>query len=290
MMIKPRKILRGMICAGALVLLFQGCGVIRSSPAYYYPADDIILRDPIMSSEGYDSVHAVFTRPYIVYIEGGRAVLTFGAEHTKDPNHPQFAKIDSLWTLFNPDAALVEGRLGFIMKGFMNPVSAHGESAYVQELAKKKGIELYSWDPPVEADVKNTLKYFHKKKAALFYVLRPYFSNYRFGKPDDPESFVLDYLEKRTKYPGLEGSLSGIAEIDSLWKADFAGLPDWRETSDAYGWPGYLNDIARISNTFRDEHLVQCIAELTNKGKRVFAIMGSSHAVKTEKALRVVLE
>lgn len=284
--------------SAALALLFPlftglgvyGCGVIRSSPAYYFPENTEQLKEPIMSEEGYGEVHATFKKPYVVYIDGKHSVVTFGAEHTKDPAHKQFGVIDSLWNLLKPDAALVEGRLGFVFKGLMNPVAAHGEGAYVQELAKRDNAELYSWEPPIEQDVKNTLSYYDKKKTALFYVLRPYFSNLRFGKPDDPEGYIQEYLEKRTKYPGLEGSLSSVAEIDSIWKEDFAGLPDWRETSDAYGLPNYLKNIAAISNRYRDEYLVQCIVDLAKKGKRVFAIMGSSHAVKTEKALRAVLE
>ncbi|MCK6614718.1 MAG: hypothetical protein L6Q47_10815 [Ignavibacteriaceae bacterium] len=272
-----------------LGLLTTGCGIIWTSPAYYTPSAEVELLAPIMSREGYDSVHAHFTRPYIVYIEGERSALVFGASHTKDPDDPQLAKIDSLWHAFNPDAALVEGRLGFLLKGLMDPVVNHGEGGYVYNLARQKGIEVYSWDPAIDQDVKNTLRYYTPRQTALFYVLRPYFSNFRFGKPDDPDAFVEEFRAKRTKIPGLEGSLNSIAEIDSIWAADFKGLPDWRETSDAYGLPLYLGSIAALSNNYRDEHFVKTIADLTKKGKRVFAVAGSSHAVKIERSLKETL-
>lgn len=273
-----------------LTILMHGCAVVWTSPSYYSPSSEIELIAPIMSREGYDSVHAHFERPYIVYIEGECSALVFGATHTKDPNDPQLNKLDSLWQKFNPDVALVEGRPGFLLKGFMDPVSSHGEGGYVYNLAKQKGIEVYTWDPAIEQDIKNTLKYFTPQRTALFYVLRPYFSNIRFGKPDDPGQYVEEFRIKRTKFAWLEGSLNSIAEIDSIWKADFKELPDWRETSDAYGLPLYLGEIAALSNNYRDEHFVKTITDLTRKGKRVFAFAGSSHAVKIEKSLKATLK
>jgi hypothetical protein len=42
-------------------------------------------------------------------------------------------------------------------------------------------------------------------------------------------------------------------------------------------------------NIHRDEHFIQIIAELVRKGERVFAIAGSSHAVKLDAALHAVI-
>jgi hypothetical protein len=80
-----------------------------------------------------------------------------------------------------------------------------------------------------------------------------------------------------------------VAAIDSIWRADFSGLSDWRELSDEYGWPGYLGDVAASSNAFRDEHFARVIIDLVNKGHRVFAVSGSSHAVKLHPALQAAL-
>jgi hypothetical protein len=128
------------------------------------------------------------------------------------------------------------------------------------------------------------------KQTALFYILRPYFGQRKFEKPDDPDDMVQGIINRRTKWKGLEGSISSVEEIDSLWKADFSGLKDWRETDDRYGWPGYLNDIAKTSNAFRDEHFARVIIHLARKGERVFAVSGSSHAVKLETALRSMIK
>jgi hypothetical protein len=131
---------------------------------------------------------------------------------------------------------------------------------------------------------------FPAERVALFYVLRPYFGELRFGRPADLEGYVEEYRRKRTRYPGLEGTLHSVAAIDSLWARDFAGLPTWRETSDEYGLPGYLQDLAARSNALRDEHLAAVLLDLVRGGHRVFAVAGSSHAVKLDRALRAALE
>jgi hypothetical protein len=80
-----------------------------------------------------------------------------------------------------------------------------------------------------------------------------------------------------------------MAAIDMIWARDFAGLPDWRETSDAHGLPGYLDELSARSNALRDEHLAAVIVDLVRRGERVFAVAGSSHAVKLDAALRAAL-
>ena len=268
-----------------VIVLASGC-VIWRSPAYYteYPA--IPLKKSIMTPEEYGAVVEAHARPYIVRHEAGTsAVLLFGAEHTRDPKHPQLDQLRNEWKKFRPTVALVEGRLGFLFRWFMDPVVHLGEGGLVYDLAKSDGIDTYSWDPPLEKEVAWVQQEFPPYRVALFYVLRPYFGAFRQGPVDDPESFVEEYRVQRTAYAGLENTLPSIAAIDSIWRKEFAGLKDWRETTDEYGWPGYLNDIAKRSNSFRDEHFARVILDLVKKGHRVFAVAGSSHAVKLDSTL-----
>jgi hypothetical protein len=43
------------------------------------------------------------------------------------------------------------------------------------------------------------------------------------------------------------------------------------------------------ANRARDEHFARVVIDLVRKGERVFAVCGSSHAVKLEPALREAL-
>ena len=260
----------------------------RSPP--YYDAPAAVLAPPILTMAEYDSLSETHARPYVVKVEtAAGGVLLFGASHTRDPADPQLSVIDREWEAFAPSVALVEGRLGFLIPGLMHPVKVFGEMGAVAALAKSSGVRIYSWEPRRELEISRMLDSFPPERVALFYVLRPYFSQLRFGRPESPETFVEEYRRKRTRYPGLEGTLPSMAAVDSLWARDFAGLPDWRETSDAYGLPGYLADLSARSNALRDEHLAAIIVDLVRRGERVFAVAGSSHAVKLDAALRGTL-
>ncbi len=272
--------------------VWWGWNNIWRSPAFH-PADvsDVELSAHILTLDEYSEVIDEHARPYVYEVEGDKgAVLMYGAEHTRDPQDPQIPDIEREWNEFGPTVALVEGRLDFLMEGFMDPVEELGEGGWVNKLARDNGIPVYSWELPREQEVAMMLEDFPKERVALFYILRPYVGNLRFGKPDDPDAFLEEYIRERTKIPGLEGTFTSVEDIDRVWQRDFAGLPDWRDTSDQYGWPGYLQDLAYGANTVRDEHLTKLIIYLVKNGERVFVVAGSAHAVSLDDALHIELE
>ncbi|MGC5326055.1 hypothetical protein [Brevibacillus sp. SYSU BS000544] len=214
-------------------------------------------------------------------------VIVFGARHTKDPHDEQIQQIEAEWKSFKPTVALVEGRLGFLAPGLMDPVKNYGEMGKVNELAKKDHVPVYSWELPKETAVTRLLS-IHKytpEQIALYQILLPYFSNYRFGKPENPDRFVEEYLS-RGKLPGLENTIVSVADIDKIWKRDFGQEKDWRDTSDEIELPGYLQEIGYDYSDIRDQHLAALIKHFQEKNEKVFAITGSSHAVIVEKAIQ----
>jgi len=285
-MLKYRKLLIFIFTIAAL-LAFASTLFWRS-PDYYTDYEKIELAAPILTSEEYGSLIDTHPRPYIVEIESqnGGALLLYGSEHTQDPNDPQIADILNRWNNFHPTIALVESRLGFFVEGFQNPITKYGEMGLVFSLAKKDNISTYTWEMPRELEIQYVMEKYQKEQVALFYILRPYFSNLRYGKPDDPDAVAIDYINERRDYPGIESVITSVEQIDAIWQRDFSDESDWRDTSDQFGLPGYLDEIAIRSNEVRDEHFVRVIVDLVQKGERVFAIAGSSHAVKLEPALQ----
>src|SRR5690349_6310474 len=214
-----------------------GWNNIWRSPAFY-PADvtDVEISAHILTLEEYGEVIDQHARPYVYTVQGDKgAVLMYGAEHTRDPQDPQIPDIELKWNEFQPTVALVEGRLDFLMEGFMDPVEELGEGGWVNKLGRDHDVPVYSWELPREQEVALMLEKFPRERVALFYILRPYVSSLRFGKPDDPDAFVEEYIRERTKIPGLEGTFTSVEDIDTVWQRDFADLPDWRDTSDEYG-------------------------------------------------------
>jgi hypothetical protein len=262
--------------AGVLALLTFT--YLWRSPNYYdAPAIAGEVEDRIVGQAEYSEDHdSPFT------FRAGNVVV-FGAEHMRDPNDPQIALIDKLWDQLDPTVALVEGRLGFLAPGFMDPVEKYGESGHVLGLAKKHDADAYTWEMPEEELVAALAERHPKERVALFMVLRPYFSNLRNGKPDDPEAFVEEFLA-RAEYPSVAGPIADPADIDRIWDRDFPAGPDWRDVSDEHGLPGYLQDVSDSSNDLRNRHLVRVAVDLAARGERVFVVAGSSHAVLTRDA------
>jgi hypothetical protein len=278
------------IALAAVTLLALIWQVAWRSPPFY-DAPTAALPVPILTMAQYDALAEGHPRPYVVRAENRTgALVLFGASHTRDPSDPEIARLRREWAQFRPTVALVEGRLGFLFPYLMDPVEQYGEMGAAAALARSAGISLYSWEPRRDWEIARMLDSFPAERVALFYVLRPYLSELRFGRPKDPEGFVEEFRRKRTRYPGLEGTLPSVAAIDSVWARDFAGLPDWRETSDEYGLPGYLRQLSDRSNALRDEHLASVLLDLVRRGERVFAVSGSSHAVKLDAALRAAVE
>lgn len=280
-----------LVLAAAAFALLLFTGIIWRSPKYYNVRQVQHFAVPIMDMAAYDTL-GNHPRPYLYQLsKGNGSVYILGIEHTKNPSDKQIAQIESIWNGFDPDIALVEGRLGFLFAGLQDPVAQHGEGGKTVALAKSGGVPFFTWEPQKSDEVKILLTQFKPEQIALFYSLRPYFSNFRFGKPQHPEQQLEEYILSRTDEDGIRGTIRSVAQVDSIWKKDFATLKNWRDTSDEYGWPdGYLADIASQSNQIRDIHLCSIILEEMAKGKKIFVTMGSSHAFRIEKTLRHELQ
>ena len=264
-----------------LALMTWGWFNIWRSPAYYQSEGACLENENVLTMAEYGDVMDEHTRPYVVRTAD---VTVFGAEHTRDPEDVQIESIKSEWKRSRPTTALVEGRLGFLIPYVMNPVEEFGESGLVAALSRSDGVGLYSWELPKSDLILRLVETYTPEQVALSQVLTPYFSSYRFGPPENPDQFAGQFLS-RARYPGLDNAISSVADIDSIWRRDFANVPDWRETSDQYGLPGYLADIGATANLIRNRHLLCTINDLRSQGERVFVICGLSHAVCIEPAL-----
>ncbi len=292
---KPRrairifKILTGTLLVVSLLLaILIFTGIIWRSPGYYKVSGIQSFEVPIMNMNTYDSF-ANHRRPYIYQVSTANkgSVYVLGIEHTKDSKNHQIDSIQRIWQSYQPTVALVEGRLGFLFSWFQHPVSMHGESGATVYLSKKYNIPFYTWEPERQNEVDIMLQKFSPEKVALFYSLRPYFSNFRFGKPSNPDEQLKEYIQTRTDYKGIRGIVTSVAQVDSIWKKEYPQLKDWRDTSDEYGWPeGWFSEMANYSNITRDIHMCSVIHELVAKGENVFITMGSSHAFRIEQTLR----
>ncbi|RYY84060.1 MAG: hypothetical protein EOO15_20145 [Chitinophagaceae bacterium] len=265
-----KKILRiAGYTAGTAILLCALLFVVAwKSPKYYKPKHR--EQHAIVAFRNYTGEHP---RPYIL---SRPQLLLFGGAHTRNPQDSQLVDLRRYWSEFKPTVALVEGRLGFLLPGVMDPVKTLGEGGAVEAMAKKDGLPFYNWDLPKEDLAGALLEKFSPQQIALAQVLTPWFGQQRFGRPSSEADYLAPYF-KRAAYVGLEDSLQNIADVDRYWQRFFPGT-DWRTVSDEQQLPGYLHDMMCASNDLRNQQLIASIKELTARGERVFVLCGSSHA------------
>lgn len=277
-------------------LLIQ-CNVLWLPPKKYQPKEQLKLEPPIMTLNEYTVTGLINThaRPYVYTIESNKtkgAVLVFGTEHTFDPKHKQLPVMKEHWTKFNSTVAMVEGNLDLLITWFFDPVKASGEGGYTQKLAKAKGIKIYSWEVGFDTEMEHVLGKFHPVQIAVFYCLRPYQNRWAQFSKSEQDKKMGNLISKITSYKNLKGVISSVAQVDSLWKADFPSLASWRTYKHPQnGWPeGKLKQIAEETNMVRDVNLCRSVIELVNKGERVFISMGASHAPRIERTLKEMIQ
>jgi hypothetical protein len=220
---------------------------------------------------------------------GGGALLYIGVHHTQDPADPQIAEIRAAWDEFQATVALAEGRLGRYWGGFDGAVKTFGEAGAVFVLGSDHDVPVHTLEASLETEVAFVLARWRPDRVAMFYVLRGAMGK---GGPEAREREAAELVRKRTAWPGLEGSLRNVAQLDSLYRVELPQLNDWRTADGTILWPGratsYLNEIATTVNQFRDEYMVNLLRTLLDRGERVFAVVGNSHVVMQAPALEAL--
>lgn len=284
-----RRIGVGLLIVWGLIVVWGLLFAWRRLPTYL-PERPIELPQPVMNNAAYEAIISTHLRPYIVEITAVNqgAVIIYGAEHTRDPLDPQIEDIQTRWDNFQPTVALVESQLGILFPVLMDPVETFSEAGALYALARRDDVVTYSWEPPLEVEMAALLAQpFTQEQIALYVILTPYFSNRRFGLPDDPEGMVREAVRKRSDWPGIEDVFADVEAVDAAWQTYFPDGPEWRDVSDEFGLPGFLAEID--GNLARDDHFIRVVIDLVEQGERVFAVAGSSHAVKLDEALQAAL-
>ena len=230
--------------------------------------------------------------PYIVELQIGKgALLYFGAQHTYDPKDAQIAEIEKRWKEFRPTVAYNEGGNPSVSKTLDETVSKSGESGLVRFLAARDKIPAFSLEPSRADEAAMLLKTYTPEQVKVFYALRqvPQFGN---SKRDETIETHLEFVLGKwlSSVPGLEGSPRNLTEFERSCQWLSPKLKDWRDVPQSWFDPmdsqAYTNQISRLSGEFRDQHMVKLLIDEAKQGKRVFAVVGGSHVVMQERALR----
>jgi hypothetical protein len=234
--------------------------------------------------------------PRTLQIQGvSGALFYYGAAHTNDPANPQIAEIQRFWREFQPTFAFNEGGAPPVLDTLEETVGRSGESALVRWLARRDGVPVESFEPSRVEIVAALVSRFTPEQIKVANVLRGLSQDsrraeqFRVSDIDGEVNRVLTILS-RTR--GLEGAPRTASEFAMSAIRLVPPNSDWRRP--APEWfdpvpdppPTWFNAFARAESNFRDEVIMQKLAQKVQDGERVFAVIGGSHVVMQERALR----
>lgn len=233
---------------------------------------------------------------------GGGRLVYFGAEHSSDPAHPQFAAIEAAWREARPTVAFYEGPNRPVPESAEEVIRQTGESGYVRFLAGQGGVRLARLEPSPQAEVAALLERFTPEQVKLFFILRETARlRERRGMPEaELKTTVARMLEQTARmFPGaFDGTFADLDGLQAAYRRHWSEPAEWWMAPSRWFDPGktsaetggvFTNDVNRASSEFRDRHMYAELAQAARAGERVFAVVGRNHVAAQADALRCAL-
>lgn len=225
----------------------------------------------------------------------------FGAEHSADPAHPQFAEIEKAWQAFKPTAAFYEGPNRPVAPTRDETIKQAGESGFVRFLAARDNVPFRSLEPSPPEEAAYIMKKYSPEQVMLFYVLREAarLRERRKLPEEELKRTVAQLLTQASKMKGFEAIIPDLEALDAAYRKYWSAPAQWwqapaewfdpiRPSSETGGL--FTNEINRMSSEYRNLHMYRLLAGAALEGKRVFAVVGRNHVPMQERALRCALE
>ncbi len=258
----------------------------------------------ILSYDTYAKIAARgFELPYVVELEPeNQKLLFYGAEHTNNPDDPQFQDIERRWNLFMTSAtnplALVEGRFDEVKvedtQDRTTSIVAGGEAQFVVHLARRDSVPVTSPEPELATEANELAIEFGQNKVLFFYFMRQLsWWNGFSEKPDmhKEATAMLNIMQKSLQWQDVDFSLD---EMETIHQRLFNKPLNWDDMQWIYDvttpmTQNYVtNVISRRSGELRDEHILSEVQKHWRQGRSLFLIFGSAHAIRLEPALRKI--
>jgi hypothetical protein len=216
----------------------------------------------------------------------------FGAQHTNDPSHPQLGEVERLWREFRPQVAFSEGGIRPAARSLDDAVTRFGEAGLLRLLADRDHVALRNLEPQEDEEAAVLAPQFQPGQVKLFYVLR----NISSGAPADGRSLEerrRAALESARQRQRLSGPPNSLKELDAAAARLLPELMDWHSIPRSWFDPTraetFLNEIARRSSDYRNCYMIPLVVQAVREGKRVSVVVGGTHVVMQEEALRSAL-
>jgi hypothetical protein len=229
--------------------------------------------------------------PYVLRLASSGELLMFGVRHTRNPRDPQIQEIERHWREIRPQIAFSEGGIRPDSATADEAVTRFGEPGLLRFLADRDHVELRSLDPAEDREAAALVPQFPPGQVKLFYFLRNLADSASDGRTlEERQRSALESVRHRQR---LAGSPNSLKEIDALLARLLPQLQNPRSIPQQWFDPSrsdnFLNQISRSSSDFRNCHMAPLIVSAVRSGKRVFVLVGGSHVVILEPAIRSAL-
>jgi hypothetical protein len=226
--------------------------------------------------------------PHVVDVrrDGARLVL-FGGAHSSDPTLPMFDRIAATFAELAPDYALHEGTTPHPEPDREIAIRRHGEAGLVTHLAARAGIPTASMDVALADEARLLHAVLLPGEALVFLVVRQLASFNRKTARMDFDGYFGDFFATIAPALGLAAIDWPLVEREHRRVVGHA-LEARRVTSEETNpmrSERVTQRIAQRSNRLRDEHMLARLLAALAAHRRVFAVVGVTHAVMLEPAL-----
>ncbi len=253
----------------------------------------------LLSDEEYQDIFEKgHDSPYTFEVFGdGKAIFYFGAEHSRDPENPQWSKLESYWNKFVSETngkriVFLEGPGGFKVDGLARNeiIEKFGESGLLMSFAGLENISFIWPDLSMQEEAKQLENDFDSDLVKYYIFARSAGAWLKIGNMGTFDEVIGKAIASTAKrilgtssefsfYDGIHervfGNRISITEKENLIRA---AVPIYRDS--------IINDISRASSRLRNEHIASEAEKYWNDGYSVFMLFGSAHAVIQEKALK----
>lgn len=230
-------------------------------------------------------------KPYVLEMDsqGGR-LMYYGAFHKVDPSHPQFKDIEQKWENFQPTLVYCEGNIWPLEESRNEAIKNYGEQGLVTFLAARDKIPVECIDPSLDDQVKFLKNCYPPHLIKVYYVLRQAAINRMLEKDIQDSRYANRYFRELDRIYGYIKPPTNLKDFERMVSFLFPDLDDWKKIPYSYfrysESGGFLTAIHQKLNKFRDRIMIRKVTRALKKGKRVFAIVGRSHVVIQEAALK----
>jgi hypothetical protein len=237
--------------------------------------------------------------PYVWEREArGRHIAVIGTRHNGDPRSPMYDRIEAIFKRVRPQLVLHESEApADLATGSRDQAIVRGaDLGFAVYLAGRYGAQVQSGDAPVKDEFKMLLARYPAGDVCVFLTAQRLIGSTRHpdlqaaaaGYPAFLQSYLVQNgIPKQPGWTTWDGFLHEYMRVVGSPLSSASWNPDlFSPTRNS----GRLNEMARTSDTFRDQHLLAAIQLAMQQHDRVVVVFGGWHVLALEPELDGVLK